>query len=466
MVNGADSPEAGEGPLLGVFAHPDDETLTGGAALALAASRGRRVVVVTATRGERGEIIPRELAHLEGIPDAVAALRTGELAAALRALGVGEHAFLDELVSARRADGGTDPIRLTDSGMQWIGPALAGPASEAGPDAFAHADLDECAEALAATIRSLRPQTIVTEEPGGGYGHPDHVRVHEVTVRAVELAAAPSADGAPAWQTPVLAWLVREEDRLRVGRAQVREQAAESLSPASSTLTLPEPDAPAPSIARDSSDVDLVADATLVMPAVLDALRSHVSQIQAISIPVLDVDPPQPGELSADQASVGWLALSRGELSPIAPIAALQVGRGDVEALGLGPDVRSAPPPRARAGVLSLTGVLMVVFCAVLGVLIGLGGTAMHRWMPPLGVVLALVAVVSSSLLARGLARGPGLLALGLTLVGTIQAMTFLRPGGDVLVSTDAPSTIWLYGSVLACGLCAFAYRRWFGERQ
>ncbi|WP_454301268.1 PIG-L family deacetylase [Salana multivorans] len=81
------------GPLLAVYAHPDDETLQAGALLALAAVRGRRVVVVTATRGERGEMIG--MPEVEGTAE-VREIRAREIRDALAALGVHEHHFLDE----------------------------------------------------------------------------------------------------------------------------------------------------------------------------------------------------------------------------------------------------------------------------------------------------------------------------------------------------------------------------------
>ncbi|WP_158277253.1 PIG-L family deacetylase [Serinibacter arcticus] len=111
------------GPVLAVLAHPDDETLLAGGLLALAAARGARVVVVTATRGERGEMIGAP--QLEGT-DAVAPTRSQEIAAALTALGVREHVFLDGL--AAHVSDPAAPVRWTDSGMAWIRPGVAGPA--------------------------------------------------------------------------------------------------------------------------------------------------------------------------------------------------------------------------------------------------------------------------------------------------------------------------------------------------
>src|SRR6478609_7192343 len=98
------------GGVLAVHAHPDDETLATGALLATWAASGLPVTLVTCTRGERGEVIGAGLAALEGDGPALAAHREHELAAALAALGVGDHVFLD---------GGVGP-RYEDSGMAWL----------------------------------------------------------------------------------------------------------------------------------------------------------------------------------------------------------------------------------------------------------------------------------------------------------------------------------------------------------
>src|SRR5690606_37799782 len=94
--------------VLVVVAHPDDETLTAGALLAELAAHCP-VTLVPSTRGERGEVIGADLAHLADDPDALADHRVGELRRALDALGIADHRFLDEV------DGGP---RLVDSGMR------------------------------------------------------------------------------------------------------------------------------------------------------------------------------------------------------------------------------------------------------------------------------------------------------------------------------------------------------------
>jgi N-acetyl-1-D-myo-inositol-2-amino-2-deoxy-alpha-D-glucopyranoside deacetylase len=161
--------------LLFVHAHPDDETLATGVALAHHVARGDDVHVLTCTLGEEGEVIPPELAHLEGAEgDPLAAHRREELRGAMEVLGVTSH-----LLGAS-ADGGHATYR--DSGM-------AGSAAAAHPRAWAGADLAEAAASVRAVIDDLRPDVVVTYDHTGGYRHPDHVRTHEATCRAVATAA-------------------------------------------------------------------------------------------------------------------------------------------------------------------------------------------------------------------------------------------------------------------------------------
>src|SRR5690625_7280085 len=123
--------------------------------------------------------------------------RSREVAQAAAELGVRSHEFLDG------GDG-----RFVDSGMAWEDERRirAVPDPHAPPHAFSRIDIDDPARAFAAHIVRLRPTLVLTEEPGGGYGHPDHVRCHEVTMRALELAA-------PHWRVPLAAYVVQERTR-------------------------------------------------------------------------------------------------------------------------------------------------------------------------------------------------------------------------------------------------------------
>ncbi|WGD40898.1 N-acetyl-1-D-myo-inositol-2-amino-2-deoxy-alpha-D-glucopyranoside deacetylase [Streptomyces cathayae] len=168
-----------------VHAHPDDESINNGATMARYAAEGVHVTLVTCTLGERGEVIPPELAHLSGA--ALGQHRMGELAEAMRALGVDDFRLL----------GGAG--RYSDSGMMGL------PDND-DPGCFWQADVDQAAGLLAEVIREVRPQVLVTYDERGGYGHPDHIQAHRVAMRAVELAAGAGADEADGWDVPKVYW--------------------------------------------------------------------------------------------------------------------------------------------------------------------------------------------------------------------------------------------------------------------
>ncbi|MFC9684242.1 N-acetyl-1-D-myo-inositol-2-amino-2-deoxy-alpha-D-glucopyranoside deacetylase [Streptomyces sp. NPDC056948] len=154
--------------LLLVHAHPDDESINNGATMARYAAEGAHVTLVTCTLGERGEVIPPELAHLTGA--ALGEHRRRELTAAMAELGVQDVRLL----------GGAG--RYSDSGMMGL------PDND-DPGCFWQADVDEAAAHLVEVIREVRPQVLVTYDDDGGYGHPDHIQAHRVAMRAAELSA-------------------------------------------------------------------------------------------------------------------------------------------------------------------------------------------------------------------------------------------------------------------------------------
>ena len=159
--------------LMLVHAHPDDETTTTGATIARYAAEGVGVELVTCTRGERGEMLAPDLAAQLSDPDPDEAARLlgehreRELAGACEALGIGAPRFL----------GGAG--RWWDSGM-------AGEAGTQHGRALAAGDLAEQSAELAGLIDTIRPQVIVTYDERGGYGHPDHIRAHDITLAAVD----------------------------------------------------------------------------------------------------------------------------------------------------------------------------------------------------------------------------------------------------------------------------------------
>jgi len=314
------------GGLLAVHAHPDDETLATGALLATWADAGLPVTVVTCTRGELGEVIGPALAHLEGDGPALAAHRERELAAALEALGVHDHVFLDTVAPAVDPTGPTSRAsgaRFTDSGMAWAGVAQAGRLEDLPDGAFVAVPLDEAAGRLARVLRDRRPAVVVTYEPGGGYGHPDHVRAHEVTSRAVTLAAdagwAPRA-GRPHVVAAVL-WAVRGEESLR---GAYRELAADpSLSARDLRAAFPDPCGPVPSVVVPDGEVDLTVDVGPVLARLAAALRAHATQVQGVTTAGSPSDTPTvPG------AVVGSYALSNDVLAPVLGVEEYRLAPG------------------------------------------------------------------------------------------------------------------------------------------
>jgi LmbE family N-acetylglucosaminyl deacetylase len=161
--------------LLAVFAHPDDEAFGVGGTLAHLASEGVRVALVCATKGEVGEIADPDLATPENLDK----VREAELRCAAENLGVDELIFLG----------------YRDSGM-------AGTAENDDPRAFINAPAEEVVSQLVNIIRRLHPDVVVTFEPNGGYGHPDHIAIHHHTVTAFHAAGNPDLypDQGTAWQ--------------------------------------------------------------------------------------------------------------------------------------------------------------------------------------------------------------------------------------------------------------------------
>ena len=142
-------------------AHPDDEAIATGGTMAKASTEGHRVVLVTATRGEHGEVADGFLAPGEALWER----RERETAEAARALGAHRQEFLG----------------YVDSGM------MGTPENDA-PESFWRADLDEAAERLARILREEAADVLVVYDDHGIYGHPDHIQVHRVGVRAAQRA--------------------------------------------------------------------------------------------------------------------------------------------------------------------------------------------------------------------------------------------------------------------------------------
>ncbi|WP_205327752.1 N-acetyl-1-D-myo-inositol-2-amino-2-deoxy-alpha-D-glucopyranoside deacetylase [Glycomyces sp. YM15] len=161
--------------ILFVHAHPDDETVGTGATIAHYAARpDAHVTIVTCTLGEEGEV---RVPHLAGLAadraDQLGGYRYWEYRQATAALGVTDTHFLGGV--ARYRDSGMMGLRANDH-----------------PRAFWGADRDEAAADLVAVIRDRAPEVLVTYDPDGFYGHPDHIQAHRVAMRAADLAADPT----------------------------------------------------------------------------------------------------------------------------------------------------------------------------------------------------------------------------------------------------------------------------------
>ncbi|WP_310773011.1 N-acetyl-1-D-myo-inositol-2-amino-2-deoxy-alpha-D-glucopyranoside deacetylase [Mycobacterium sp. Z3061] len=238
--------------LLFVHAHPDDESLANGATIAHYTARGAQVHVVTCTLGEEGEVVGDRWAQLAvDHADQLGGYRISELSRALHALGVNGPVYL----------GGAG--RWRDSGMAGTEPR--------GRRRFVDADEREAVGALVALIRELRPHVVVTYDPNGGYGHPDHIRTHAVTTAAV--AAAGRADDYPGnpWPVPKFYWTVLARDAMAAG---LRALVTEDLRP---EWTLPPEDIPFTFLDDDiNAVVEAGADAHAAKVA---ALAAHATQL-------------------------------------------------------------------------------------------------------------------------------------------------------------------------------------------
>lgn len=173
--------------VLFVHAHPDDETIATGGTIAALIDAGVGVTVLTCTRGERGEVIPPQLAHLEGDGPLLAEHRVGELDDAMRVLGASDQRYLGES-NARLPE--REPRRYLDSGMVW-GADGPEPVPDPDNDSLCSAPLDEVVADIAAVIADVQPSAVVSYDANGGYGHPDHRRAHQAAREAADVMAVP-----------------------------------------------------------------------------------------------------------------------------------------------------------------------------------------------------------------------------------------------------------------------------------
>src|SRR5690348_7397964 len=165
--------------LMAVHAHPDDESSKGAATTARYAAEGVRVMVVTLTGGERGDILNPAM-DLPEVHGRIAEVRRDEMAKAAEILGV-EHHWLG----------------FVDSGLPEGDPPPPLP-----DGCFAMVPIEDAIARLVAEVRRFRPHVMTTYDEQGGYPHPDHIRTHEISVATFDAAADPDAypEAGDPWQ--------------------------------------------------------------------------------------------------------------------------------------------------------------------------------------------------------------------------------------------------------------------------
>lgn len=233
-----------------VHAHPDDECISTGGILARYSAEGARTVLVTCTLGEEGEIVVPEMDTPENHAR-LAEIRIEELREAVAHLGITDLQIL--------------PYR--DSGMM-------GTPSNENPESFWKADLDEAIGRLVRLVRQYRPQVLMSYNEEGGYGHPDHINAHKITVAAFDAAGDPATypDAGEPW-TPLKlyytsfrrgqwlkAWAIMKERGLKTPLDDENFDAARFVDDPRNTTTV---------------------DVGAYLPQKLAALRAHRTQIRA-----------------------------------------------------------------------------------------------------------------------------------------------------------------------------------------
>jgi LmbE family N-acetylglucosaminyl deacetylase len=258
------------GTLLLMHAHPDDECVATGGVMIRAHDHGHRVVLVTATRGEEGEIHNMDEAASR---PRLGEIRTEELRRSGEILGVDRQAFLD----------------YRDSGM-------AGTSSNDDARSFHMAHLGEASERLAAIMREERPDVVVTYTPDGTYGHPDHIKAHHTTIAALDLLAEEGWSPAKAYLHAIPRSFVEQM------RERMREMGQEEAANAFRILGIPD------------EEITTIVDVRDLVSRKRASFAAHVSQN----------DPNSPFASMADQMFVSAFGterfiLARGALGEARP---------------------------------------------------------------------------------------------------------------------------------------------------
>lgn len=219
--------------LVTFHAHPDDECISTGGVMRKAADEGHRVVLVVATRGEHGEVADGFLADDEQLWQR----RVVETQASAEILGVQRVEFLG----------------YVDSGMM-------GTPTNDEPGSFWTASVDEAAARLAKILREENADVLTCYDDNGGYGHPDHIQVNRVGMRAAELAG-----------TERVYQATMNRDHMMRGRAMMAEEAPDGIE-------LPDFD-DEPNFGKPESVITAAVDVSKYLEPKRAAMRAHASQI-------------------------------------------------------------------------------------------------------------------------------------------------------------------------------------------
>ena len=233
--------------LLLVHAHPDDETINNGVTMAKYAADGINVTLVTCTRGEEGEVLVDSLLNLASSKDdKLGEHREVELKNAMDELGIKDFRFL-----------GAPNKKWRDSGMM-------GTPQNDRKDVFWQADLDEAANELVKIILETKPQVLITYDEFGGYGHPDHIKAHQIAMRAAEIASQQD------WQVSKIYWNTTPRSVIQMGIDKMKEVGSEFFG-AENADDLP--------FAKPDELVTSVVKAPEYVPQKLAAMKAHATQI-------------------------------------------------------------------------------------------------------------------------------------------------------------------------------------------
>lgn len=448
--------------ILFVHAHPDDETITTGGTIAALSAQGAEVTVLSATRGEGGEVIPAELKRLEGDRAGLAKVRETEIAEAMAALGVREHLFL-----------GGRARRFEDSGMEWGSDGHARPAATMPENALCAADVATVAGYIAAVIDEIRPHAVITYAANGGYGHPDHVRVHDATVAALDLAS---------WRTGRLLFVdTPAEAALSVFDPAQPGFAETGFAAAQSIPTKP-----------PVGDIVVAQDITSVLSSKRSALAAHRTQVSvsggffALSNGI--------GQRIADHeffsigagAPIAAATLQSGpaphvlrdldvsavdaQTMPAAHGVLGSAGAAGVGAAGVGDAGALDDTPLRRRREPKKPGIFAYVHAALLAVLIAFLGAMQHLNVTvidlagtpviiPWGLALSLLLAACGLWHLKTMYRSSSpmlIAAIVIAILSYVLGQPDWLPGADMIVTGTLRSVAWLIGPMVLAAIFAF----------